>query len=544
MDLHVYRNSQDRWHDLRAAARAQGAILASNAVTLDELVERLTPDLKTASPAQRLVLVESAVEQAGAQVLPGTARHAYDAIGELKGARVRGDELRSAGAEAFAAILDGYNSLVERSGLLDPQDRRWAAAGRVAEGHPWARQFEAVAVHAIYDLTDAEFALLHNLIELTPGGGTIMLFNTTANIKPTQFAEWTWRRFVQDEAVADKTFPEFFRSSGPAKDLLERLFVFEPDDGHAAPLRPSGALEILQCPGRYREIESIGAGVADLLDSGADANDIAVIVRHIETYGEMLEDVFTRYGIPHAFETGVPLLRIPFIKYWITLLDLVCGERSRDALARVLSSAYHEPRLTPATDVERTLGEIGYIDRRHLPASSLAARRGSALAAELERFESFLDNLEHASARPLRFLEQLQPSRLTDRDRQAWRTLSDEIEAVDSLAGEVSFARFRNLASAIAGLRTIDRFSARLAAPGIPRIRVMSPRALGYRAYRWIFAPGFADGEIPASTRKSPLLPDATIDALNKIIRSGADPAAEIKTVKSVTEAELKRIAG
>ena len=35
-----------------------------------------------------------------------------------------------------------------------------------------------------------------------------------------------------------------------------------------------------------------------------------------------------------------------------------------------------------------------------------------------------------------------------------------------------------------------------------------------------------------------------TIDALNKIIRSGADPAAEIKTVKSVTEAELKRITG
>src|SRR5438093_10157778 len=68
MDLHVYRNSQDRWRDLRAAARARGAVLASNAVTLDELVERLTPDLKTASPAQRLVLVERAVEQAGSGV--------------------------------------------------------------------------------------------------------------------------------------------------------------------------------------------------------------------------------------------------------------------------------------------------------------------------------------------------------------------------------------------------------------------------------------------------------------------------------------------
>ncbi|TCC34661.1 ABC transporter substrate-binding protein [Kribbella sindirgiensis] len=42
----------------------------------------------------------------------------------------------------------------------------------------------------------------------------------------------------------------------------------------------------------------------------------------------------------------------------------------------------------------------------------------------------------------------------------------------------------------------------------------------------------------------SPKAGTAYTDALNKIIRSGADPAAEIKTVKSVTEAELTRITG
>ena len=56
MDLHVYRNSQDRWRDLKAAARGRGAVLAINAVTLNELVERLTPDLTTATPGQRLAL--------------------------------------------------------------------------------------------------------------------------------------------------------------------------------------------------------------------------------------------------------------------------------------------------------------------------------------------------------------------------------------------------------------------------------------------------------------------------------------------------------
>ena len=57
MDLHVYRNSQDRWHDLRSVARECGAVLALNAVTLDELVERLTPDVKTATAGQRLAVL-------------------------------------------------------------------------------------------------------------------------------------------------------------------------------------------------------------------------------------------------------------------------------------------------------------------------------------------------------------------------------------------------------------------------------------------------------------------------------------------------------
>src|SRR5262249_36105602 len=159
--------------------------------------------------------------------------------------------------------------------------------------------------------------------------------------------------------------------------------------------------------------------------------------------GEMIEDVFTRYGILHAFGTGVPLLRIPFIKYWIALLDLVSSERPRDSLARVLSSAYFHPRLSPQTDVARLLADIGYIDRRHLKASALAARRNSPLTSELDRVETFLDDLEHASLRPLAFLERLQPpAELTDRDRQAWRTLAEEIEAVDPLMGMTSFTQF------------------------------------------------------------------------------------------------------
>src|SRR5206468_11178964 len=126
----------------------------------------------------------------------------------------------------------------------------------------------------LYDLTEAEFILIQSLIEALPGGGTVILFNTTANVKPTQFAEWTWQRFIRDESLAERTFPEFCRPSHPTRAVLEKLFLFEPHD----PLPPDDSLRILETCGRYKEIEVIGGEIADLPPTGGNPNEIAVVV--------------------------------------------------------------------------------------------------------------------------------------------------------------------------------------------------------------------------------------------------------------------------
>jgi hypothetical protein len=517
MDLHVYRNSQDRGHDLRTLARERGAVLAVNALTVEELVQRITPDLQTATPGQRLAVVHQALSLGELPSGPFSPRYFHDAINELKAARVRPLELRSAGVDLLADILDYYDQGLGKAGLCDPQDRRALAAARVKEGGiPWLQKFDRVVLHALYDLTDAEFLLASALIETLPEGGAVILFNTTANIKPTQFAEWTWQRFIRDESLAERTVPEFCRSSNPARPVLEKLFVFDAHD----PLPLDDSLRIVECPGRYKEAEVIGSEIAELLQRGEIPSEIAVVPRHIERYGEMLEDVFTRYGIPHSFETGVPLLRIPFVKYWLSLLDLVTNERSRPALGRVMASAYFNPRLSPDKDVEFVLSEIGYIDRHHLRASALAARKNSALTAELERLEKFLDSLEGAADDIGGFSDRLKPAVvLTGRDRDAWRVLADELEAVRLLyPGKQTFAEFRRVASEIAAACTVDRLSS-AAMPGLSRVRILSPQALGAREYKWMFAPGFADGEFPARSSANPLLTDDVIDCINARIR-------------------------
>src|SRR5262249_17280894 len=147
----------------------------------------------------------------------------------------------------------------------DPQDRRALGASRVKEGVvSWLRRFERVVLHALYDLTEAEFLLIRSLIEILPEGGTVVMFNATANVRPTQFAEWTWQRFIQDDSLAEKTFPEFCRPFHPTRPILEKLFVFEPHE----PLPPDDSVHIIEASGRYKEAQAIGNAIAGLLERG------------------------------------------------------------------------------------------------------------------------------------------------------------------------------------------------------------------------------------------------------------------------------------
>ena len=86
-------------------------------------------------------------------------------------------------------------------------------------------------------------------------------------------------------------------------------------------------------------------------------------------------------------------------------------------------------------------------------------------------------------------------------------------------AEPLSFTQFRKFASEIAGLRTVPRLTSAAVAPGMARVRIVAPHSLGYRDNRWIYAPGFADGEFPARSAPNPLLPDETVNAINARIK-------------------------
>ena len=514
MDLRIYRNTEDKQHDLRADARANGAVLGVNMFTLREVAHRLAPSLEEASPSERLVLAERALGGLRAPDIAGIVGYAADALSDLKGARIESADLRRAGQDFLADLLGAYDDLLEGLGLVDPNDLFTQAADHVDAA--WVGRFGRIILYALYDLNNAEFDLVSRLLQRVPDGGTVVMFNSTTNIRPTQFAERTWRRFIFEDELAERTVPDFCRRPQEDRPLLERLFEYEPAD----PLEPDPGLRVIEAAGRYDEIEYIGRRIRRLLDGGMAAEDILVVVRHLEDYGEMIEDVFSRYQIPHVFPTGLPLLRIPFIKYWLHVLDLVTGARSRLEFARALSSAYYEPRLSPDADVSGVLSDLGYVDRSRIEASALAARKSIPLGQEFLRFEALLDSLEGSEETVRGFLDRLKaPDSLTSRDAEAWDSLVEALAGVDRIVGCVSFEDFRGIASATAGLRRVGRLVKSRVTPGAGRVAIAGPHVLGYRNFSALFAPGLGDGRFPAPGWLNPLLDDATVKSINEVLR-------------------------
>src|SRR5438045_1442896 len=133
MDLHVYRNAQDRWHHLRAASQERGAVLAVNAITLTELIEKLTPDLRVATIGQQVVFARRAGDGAA------STRHLLDAITQLQNSHPDSE------GEITGPILAAYTQNLQGNGLVDAAQRCWIAASRVRDyPNPWLARFERV----------------------------------------------------------------------------------------------------------------------------------------------------------------------------------------------------------------------------------------------------------------------------------------------------------------------------------------------------------------------------------------------------------------
>ena len=97
---------------------------------------------------------------------------------------------------------------------------------------------------------------------------------------------------------------------------------------------------------REREADWVARDILSYIESSPNARyrDICIMLRESETYGDTLEKVFTRYGIPHFGDRQRPMNNHPLGELMTDLLGIVKHSYSRDIMFRLLKTD-----LTPLT---------------------------------------------------------------------------------------------------------------------------------------------------------------------------------------------------
>jgi PD-(D/E)XK nuclease superfamily protein len=575
MDLHLYPTTLCRDQTLCETTRAHGLLFDHRHFTYTELIERLyrsegLPGRLIELPAQMVFARYSLTATLGEAPSPGLVSEYCGVIDELKGAGLALEDVASAidrldpavssrtrqGLQQLVAALRHYQSHLAQAGLVDQGDRALAVVFHlkqhltVGTRPAMLHGVRRIIIHDVYHLSLMQYALVALLIKLVDEGGMLQHFSSGLNIDAVTFAEFTWQRFVADESLAALVLPEFARPrprGGNLEALSERLFTRGPLESMA----PDGTLTIIAAPGRTREVEIIARHIRAFLADGICPEQIAIVVRNLDQYGDLLESVCRRYQIPLWFRRGMPLFHVPLTKAVFGLLDLAESTYARAALLKLLTSAYLRPEGSWPDDLVGLVNAAGYLDRSYIELPELLnayvrrrqpseeeTHKIQALANWIEALQTALDELV-ATPRPfLAHLETLKsllsqlgvframgmhpevPLHVVQRDREAIRLIFDTLwtgaEAFHLLGNvPLAFADFRLLAIDLLRHVTLDQ-----PLPSEGAVRVLGVRDTLGLEFDHVFVPGLADAEFPRHYIEHPVLDDNARRALNPAARA------------------------
>ena len=575
MDLHLYPTRLSRDRAVHETARAQGLLFNHRYCTYAELSEQLhrsegLPGRLTELPARTVFVRHGLTTALGETPSPGLVTEYRGVIDELKGAGLSIEDFGAAidlldptvspttrqAVQRLFEVFHSYQNDLAQAGLVDRGDQGLALLFRLrqhlTEGTKPAllQGIRRIVVHDVYHLSLAHYTLVSLLIKLVDDGGMLQHFSSGLNVDAVTFAEFTWQRFVADESLAALVLPEFARPrrrGGNLEALSERLFA----RGQMESIAPDGTLTIIAAPGRAREVEIIARRIRQLLAHGILPEQIALVVRDLEQYGDLLELVCRRYRIPLWFRQGLPLFHVPLTKTVFSLLELADSTYPRAAFLKLLTSAYLRPDGAWPDDVIGLVNAVGYLDHTHAALPQLLRahvgrrkpseeerRKITALASWVEALQTALDALVGQPRPFLAYLESLKsllmqlgvframglhpnvPLHVVQRDREALRLLFDTLwtgaEALRLLGNApLVFREFRLLAIDL--LREVTLDPPRQAEGAVSVLGVRDILGLDFDR---VFVPGLADTEFPRHYSEHPVLDDSARRALNPAARA------------------------
>ncbi len=111
--------------------------------------------------------------------------------------------------------------------------------------------------------------------------------------------------------------------------------AFEADDSNILEDKSAEKISFFVSANTYGEIEDVARRIAKKIERGTAPDTIALILRDLSPYTDIIPDVFQRFNIPYYFRRGTPAAAHPQVK---TLLAMLAFPRnmSRDRLCDLL----------------------------------------------------------------------------------------------------------------------------------------------------------------------------------------------------------------
>lgn len=328
------------------------------------------------------------------------APEALIAAGEELGGR-QGDKLRDLGL-----ICAAYQAM-EATGAADPRGRLDRLAVQLRDTR-WGAGM-AFYVYGFTDFTPQEEAVLAQLMaqgELTAafvcGSGD----DPSGIFQPALRAAKRLERLARENAVPvreetlNRPLPRH-----PSLVFLEgNLFGLGPE----APWAGECAVTRAAAASPRQEVEWCAAEILRLLrEEGLRCRDIAVCARRLEGYGQLIESVFARYGIPVFLSAMEDVLEKPVLALVTSALAAAAEDYPYEELFRYLKTG-----LTGLTDRERDLLE-NYALTWDLKGSAWTRKKpwdmhpegyGREFSPEDTEFVAWLDGLRRRVIAPLEAL--------------------------------------------------------------------------------------------------------------------------------------------
>ncbi|HEY1853088.1 MAG TPA: hypothetical protein VGG40_00745, partial [Solirubrobacterales bacterium] len=517
---------------------AGGAALGGSAMTFGALFRTVaaaagSPPGAELTAAQRLRVVEAATAERlprlgplrRSAARPGFAAAAERLLGELQAAAIEPEAVEASAATLegsayladVAAIYSAYAMARERLGRVDSHAiARAAVAALRADPSFWRRP---VFLYGLDDLTPNQFDLLAALAataEVTIAvpfeeGMPVVGGGARAGL-------------IEQLRAAVPGLAEVECRPDPANTESHLLYALARGFGlpGAPATEPDPSLTLLRSAGARGEAEAIAAAVSRLLHGGAEAAEVAVVLRDPGRRGRAVQAALEANGIATALEAELPVAGTAVGGALVALLEAELGSRRAADLLRYLRGPsgfspgrvdWLERRLRRrrVESVEEALllwhGEEGEPPRDLLRLREAAARSPAALAAQVGRLAAIM------ASRPHR--DEGDGPRLGPGDGLELRAAGAIAAALGELAELGPLAPPpEELAATVAGLR----FRA-WSGPVEGRVRIASPYRLRAGRFDHVLVGSLQDGEFPRRDRGSdPFLSEAQRESL------GLDP--------------------